>query len=276
MTEMTKIRTCLRIPVKIAARIMDNASLYDNGVIIDISSSGIAIIPDKKDFNLNRFVAEFRLPLSFTTVKAGVETRHREDAQGKEKIGCAFIHLEPRDRNAVEKYISGCIGITLYRMIFNTAVFLLCIDAGLRLFGYFINFYYGQTLLAKDMAGIHLSAGYGLLLLAYAAATHYAFAASDKLTKKNLVLGLSCGIFAFIFIFSKTLLYYKMRVWQYDYIIFKAFFLFEYYIMVYMAFALFVNIASFKRSMFLMDLIKDDVRGLGRLRRHGELEKAAQ
>jgi hypothetical protein len=190
-------------------------------------------------------------------MKISVSTRFRGGQKGSYQIGGSFLKIDEPTRERIDKFVIRSMDISRYRFAFNTAMFLICVDAMVRTCLYLLHMYYDGTPLLKGFTPSGFDSIHGTALSLYISTSFAAFILSDRLTHKNLVLSLALAAYASSFVAYKVFLHSQARIWEFEYTFFKCFFVWESAIAVWGILAVAVGIMSLRRLFFIVDAYKE-------------------
>ncbi|MFC1675302.1 PilZ domain-containing protein [Candidatus Omnitrophota bacterium] len=255
-------RVFLRVPVKTPAEIYLNNRFYKKIKLADLSTNGLSFLVSPTDTLPDNPEIRFRLARFSRLIKIKLEVKNRVSLPEGLRLGCSFAEISDRDKKRVDKYVCSSVDISFPEQTVNFAAFLCAIDASFRLWLSFLNSYYSATDFGSSSIVSPLSnfSGIALLLYAFLAFLAFIFSSPSVVSKGKIdfILSLFFSGYAFLFLLIKNLLYWKVRLWNLDYLYTNIYLAFQLFLVFYLGFAIIIGVIFLKKVALTLDVIKQE------------------
>ncbi|UCC95052.1 MAG: PilZ domain-containing protein [Candidatus Omnitrophota bacterium] len=250
-------RAFLRVPVRLRAKLYLKGSFYRTVLVQELSTNGVAFIL-KEESSPDAFDLYLQLNPFSKAMKIRIEVRNRLKVPGGFRTGCSFAETSEKDQQLIDEYISRFVSIAGPSIALNVGAFFCSIDASWRILAYAIHSYYVSRQFAGTLPQPIAQYFYLFTLLLYAALSFTAFALPayviDRKAERRFLLSMECLLGAFVFVVTKSVLYWQVHLWRSEYLLVRGFFWAQFFLACYVGLAIAGGIGLLRKIDLILQI----------------------
>lgn len=253
-------RTFLRIPAALPAAVFLGGRFYKEVTISDISSTGLSFIAAGDSRFPSAFEIRFCLSPFSRILHVEAELKNQTSLHDGIRVGCVFLRFRKGDQERIGNYLDRVLNFSLADNAMFIAAFLCVIDVLWRIIAYLVNGYFIGTGFGRD-AGISAPPFYyRAALTGYALASFITAAVTSQTIKvkgrTRFSMSLSLLTISFLYVLWKTVCHIGYGLWNADYLIVKAIFWWEAFLLCYLTASIFISVALFEKVSFVFSVLQ--------------------